>query len=72
MREARSLHADLRVIAALGQFRLMTNAIGGTPPEVYFSLGKSYLAAAEVEGRARIGRPMEFARTKMPGFEQAM
>lgn len=50
----------------------MINAIGGTPPEVYFSLGKRYLAAAEVEGRARMGRPMEFARAKMPGFEQAM
>jgi hypothetical protein len=39
---------------------------------MYFSLGKPYLAAAEVEGRARMGRPMEFARVKMPGFEQAM
>lgn len=29
------------------------------------------LAAAEVEGRSRMGRLMEFARAKLPGFEKA-
>ncbi len=29
------------------------------------------LAAAEVEGRARMGRLMEFARAKLPGFKDA-
>ena len=42
LRETRQYRADPPVVAALDQFRLMPNAISGTPPEVYFALGKPY------------------------------
>lgn len=41
-RQARELRVDPPVAADLDQFRLMPNAISGTPPESYFALGKPY------------------------------
>lgn len=42
VREARQYRADPPVTDALGDIRLMANGINGTPPEVYFALGKPY------------------------------
>jgi len=41
-RQARELRTDPPVAADLDQFRLMPNAISGTPPESYFAQGKLY------------------------------
>jgi cytochrome c oxidase cbb3-type subunit 3 len=46
MREARQYRASPPLSAALDQFRLMPNAIGGTPPDVYFALGRPYETTA--------------------------
>ena len=40
LREPRQYRSDPPVSAGLGQIRLMPNGISGTPPEVYFALGK--------------------------------
>ncbi|MCJ9750662.1 cytochrome c [Neorhizobium sp. BETTINA12A] len=42
LREPRQYRADPPVSAALEGLRLMPNGIGGTPPDVYFALGKPY------------------------------
>jgi cytochrome c oxidase cbb3-type subunit 3 len=41
-RESRVYRTDPPISAALDQFRLMPNGIGGAPPGVYFALGQSY------------------------------
>ncbi|MEF0942443.1 c-type cytochrome [Rhizobium sp. BR 362] len=41
-REARQYRTDPPVGAALDELRLMPNGISGTPPEIYFALGKPY------------------------------
>jgi cytochrome c oxidase cbb3-type subunit 3 len=41
-REERQLRTDPPVQAALDEISLMPNRISGTPPEVYFAVGKSY------------------------------
>lgn len=41
-REGRRYRTDPPVAATLEEFRLMPNGIAGTPPEVYFALGKPY------------------------------
>lgn len=41
-REERELRLDPPLAAGLDQLRLMPNRIPGTPPEVYFTLGKPY------------------------------
>jgi cytochrome c oxidase cbb3-type subunit 3 len=46
MREPRQYRASPPLTAALDQFRLMPNAVSGTPPEVYFALGKPYETTA--------------------------
>ncbi|EPE96466.1 c-type cytochrome [Rhizobium grahamii] len=45
-REPRQFRADPPVAAALDHLRLMPNGIGGTPPEVYFAMGKPYESTA--------------------------
>ncbi len=45
-REARQYRTDPTVGAALDELRLMPNGISGTPPEIYFALGKPYEATA--------------------------
>lgn len=45
-RHPRQYRADPPVASALDRFRLMPNRIGGTPPEVYFALGKPYETTA--------------------------
>jgi cytochrome c oxidase cbb3-type subunit 3 len=42
LREPRELRTDPPVAADLDRFRLMPNAISGSPPETYFALGKPY------------------------------
>jgi cytochrome c oxidase cbb3-type subunit 3 len=42
MREPRQYRADPPLSAALEGLRLMPNGIAGTPPDVYFALGKPY------------------------------
>jgi cytochrome c oxidase cbb3-type subunit 3 len=42
VREPRQYRADPAVTSALDQVRLMENGISGTPPEVYFAMGKPY------------------------------
>ncbi|HEX2146783.1 MAG TPA: c-type cytochrome [Pseudorhizobium sp.] len=46
MREPRQYRAAPPLTAALDQFRLMPNGISGTPPEVYFAMGKPYETTA--------------------------
>ncbi|WP_117191598.1 c-type cytochrome [Rhizobium terrae] len=46
LREPRQYRTDPPISAALEGFRLMPNAIGGAPPEVYFALGKPYEGTA--------------------------
>ena len=46
MREPRQYRSDPPVSAALEELRLMPNRIAGTPPEVYFALGKPYEGTA--------------------------
>lgn len=45
-REPRQFRADPPTAAALDHLRLMPNNIGGTPPEVYFAMGKPYESTA--------------------------
>ena len=45
-RHPRQYRADPPVTSALDEFRLMPNRIGGTPPDVYFALGKPYEGTA--------------------------
>jgi cytochrome c oxidase cbb3-type subunit 3 len=45
-RHPRQYRSDPPVTSALDQFRLMSDRIGGTPPDVYFALGKPYEATA--------------------------
>lgn len=42
VREPRQFRADPPLSAALEGLTLMPNGIGGTPPDVYFALGKPY------------------------------
>lgn len=46
LRQPRELRFEPPVAADLDRFRLMSNGIGGTPPESYFALGKPYEADA--------------------------
>ncbi|MFD1725801.1 c-type cytochrome [Rhizobium viscosum] len=41
-RQVRELRQDPPIAADLDRYRLMPNGISGTPPEVYFALGKPY------------------------------
>jgi cytochrome c oxidase cbb3-type subunit 3 len=41
-REERQLRLDPPLAAALDELRLMSNGIGGAPPEIYFGLDKPY------------------------------
>jgi cytochrome c oxidase cbb3-type subunit 3 len=41
-REQRQVRLDPPSAAALAELRLMPNAIGGTPPEIYFALDETY------------------------------
>lgn len=45
-REGRQYRTDPTVGAALDELRLMPNGISGTPPEIYFALGKPYETTA--------------------------
>lgn len=45
-RHPRQYRADPPVTSSLDQFRLMSDMIGGTPPDVYFALGKPYESTA--------------------------
>lgn len=45
-RHPRQYRADPPVTSSLDQFRLMPDRIGGTPPDVYFALGKPYESTA--------------------------
>ncbi|WP_184455696.1 c-type cytochrome [Rhizobium aethiopicum] len=45
-RHPRQYRADPPVTSSLDQFRLMPDMIGGTPPDVYFALGKPYESTA--------------------------
>jgi len=45
-RQPRQFRVDPPIAAALEQFRLMPNAISGTPAEVYFAMGKPYESTA--------------------------
>jgi cytochrome c oxidase cbb3-type subunit 3 len=46
MQDPRQYRPDPPITAALDQFRLMPNAMAGTPPEAYFALGKPYETTA--------------------------
>ncbi|UVD60864.1 c-type cytochrome (plasmid) [Rhizobium sp. Pop5] len=46
IRHPRQYRADPPVTSALDQFRLMPDRIAGTPPDVYFALGKPYETTA--------------------------
>ena len=47
-REERQLRLDPPVANALDRIKLMPNGIGGTPPEVYFALGRPPTRATRI------------------------
>lgn len=52
-REPRTFRTDPPVSAELARLRLMPNGISGTPPDVYFAMGKPYEAGGYDLGQGK-------------------